>query len=79
MGQETDSEKTKASLRSSRLQGADLPTFVDMWLSDLELHLAASSHHTYQKGMEQFLAYWNKRKKPPLEPLLIKQYVRELK
>ena len=79
MAEESDPEITKSSFRSSRLQGADLPTFVKMWLSDRELHLAVSSHITYQQAIEQFLSYWNQRKKPPFDPLLIKQYVRELK
>lgn len=76
MTKEIDLEPTKTSFKSSQLQGADLALFVDMWLSDLELQLAASSHKTYQNAMNQFLSYWNKRKKPPIDALLIKQHVR---
>ena len=79
MAEEIDPEITKTSFRSSQLKWADLRTFIKMWLSDLELQLAASSHVTYQQAIEQFLSYWNQRKKPPFDPLLIKQYVRELK
>lgn len=66
MAKEIDSDPTKTSFKSSQLQGADLPLFVDLWLSDLELRLAASSHKPYQNAMDQFLSYWNKRKKPRL-------------
>jgi site-specific recombinase XerD len=76
---ETEEKSKSSSLRSSQLQGADLPLFVDMWLSDMELHLAPASHKTYQSAMGQFLSYWNKTEKPPVAPLLIKQYVRDLK
>lgn len=79
MTKEIDSEPTKTSFKSSQLQGADLALFVDLWLSDLELQLAASSHKTYQNAMNQVLSYWNKRKKSPIDALLIKQYVRDLK
>lgn len=69
----------KVSYKSSQLAGADLPTFISTWLSDNELHFSQSTHRTYQQAASQFLGYWNRFKKPALNSLLIKQYVRDLK
>lgn len=72
-------DTSRVSFKSSRLQGADLPTFISMWLSDHELQYAQSTHDSYRQAMDQFLAYWGKRQKPPMDSLLVKQYARDLK
>ena len=72
-------DEQKVSYKSSQLAGADLSTFISTWLSDNELHFAQSIHRTYKQAASQFLSCWNRFKKPTLNSLLIKQYVRDLR
>lgn len=60
-------------------EGEDLTPWINSWLSDNELNFSQSTYQSYRNAMRQFQAYYNKRKRPELTLLFIKQYVRELK
>lgn len=60
-------------------EGEDLTAWINSWLSDNELNFSQSTYQSYRNAMRQVQAYHNKRKRPELTELFIKQYVRELK
>lgn len=71
----TETPKTGAILG----EGEDLTSWIHQWLSDNELNFSQSTYQSYRNAMRQFQAYYNKRKRPEMTELFIKQYVRELK
>lgn len=70
---------TKTSYKSRQLAASDLSTFVSTWLSDHELQFSQATHRTYEKSIKIFVDYRQKRQKPAIDALLVKQYVRDLK
>lgn len=60
-------------------EGEDLTGWINSWLSDNELNFSQATYQSYRSAMRQVQAYYNKRKRPELTELFIKQYVRELK
>lgn len=71
----TDGPKTGPILG----EGKDLTSWINSWLSDNELNFSQATDQSYRSAMRQVQAYYNKRKRPELTELFIKQYVRELK
>lgn len=59
-------------------KGIDITPFINGFLTAHELDWAEATHQTYRHALLQFESYRTLRKRPPLDALLVKQYVRHL-
>lgn len=66
------------SFRRPPIKGRDLSDAVRIWIIEKEGALAKSTLESYRKALLRFVAYWDHRKRPGLDPLFIRQYAREL-